>query len=168
MAHYLNDLENILNQEQQIFNQVYQLEEEKSEAIITRDGNLLQSLSNTQEKQLTKIQPLEKKRNKIIGQFRKKYGFEESEELTLKDIVSSDNFANSNDKIIAVGAKLSTTLHKMKNLQDTNRKLMEDNIEFYDILIRELKESVSLKTGYSEKGLEKEEVANSLIFNKTV
>ncbi len=166
MSAVLIDLENILNEEQKIFNNIYQLEEEKSEAIIARDGNLLQSLSSSQEEKLRSIQPLEKKRTEIIDHFRNSHGYDLSQHVTLKDIISTES--TQNDKIIKLGAKLNLTLQKMKSLQDTNTKLMNDNIEFFNILLRELKGSVTLKTGYSEKGIEKEEVTNSLILNKTV
>ena len=47
MPDILNNLKNILNEEKTIFRNIYKLEEEKSEAIIQRDGNLLQTISNS-------------------------------------------------------------------------------------------------------------------------
>jgi len=43
-----------------------------------------------------------------------------------------------------------------------------DNIEFYNILLAELKSRVSLKTGYNRKAVENSTIENPLIFNRMV
>ncbi len=165
MPDILNNLKNILNEEKTIFRNIYKLEEEKSEAIIQRDGSLLQTISNTQEKHLTNIHSLERKRNEIIGQFKKKHNIDDTCFITLKDIIAREG-AQNND-IITLGEGLNRALHKMKSLQDTNTKLINDNMQFFNIIMEGLKGSVTIKTGYSENGTENKEIANSLILNKT-
>ncbi|MCU0822528.1 MAG: flagellar protein FlgN [Spirochaetes bacterium] len=165
MSAILSNLKGILNEEKFIFRDIFQLEEEKSEAIIQRDGDLLQSLSNSQEKHLINIQSLERKRGDIIGIFKKKHKIEEGCFVTLKDMVAMEE--SHNDEIINLGTGLNTALNKMKALQETNSKLINDNMKFFNIIMDGLKGSVTVKTGYSEDGTENKEIANSLILNKT-
>lgn len=165
MSAILNSLKHILSEEKMIFRDIYQLEEDKSEAIIQRDGSLLQSLSSTQEKHLTDIQSLERKRNEVIGHFKKKHRIEENCFITLKDVAAMEE--SQNDDILNLGADLNNSLSKMKSLQETNSKLINDNMQYFNIIVEGLKGSVTIKTGYSEDGTENKEIANSLILNKT-
>ncbi len=165
MSDILTSIECILKEEKKIFNEIYKLEGDKSEAIIDRDGNLLHKISTTQEEHLAEIQILEEKRKEIIKLHRAADNTENPTEITLSNIISNEK--PTNDELIKMGDCLRKTLQKIKSLQDINSKLINDNMEFYNTLIKELKESVTLKTGYSQKGIENEEVSNSLIFNGT-
>ena len=165
MSDFLNNIEHILNEEKRIFSEIYKLESDKSEAIIDRDGSLLQKISVTQEEHLAEIQKLEEKRKEIIKIHSSTNSIENSEIATLSDIISNEKQAN--DKLIRTGDRLKNILLKIKSLQEINSQLINDNMEFYNTLLKELKDSVTLKTGYSQKGIENEEVSNSLIFNGT-
>lgn len=166
MSAILKDLEHILSEEQRIFEEVYRLEEEKSDAIIERDGNLLQNISNSQEKNLTSIEPLELSRNQIINEFRRNHGLQSGYFITLKDIVSTIGIED--EKVTELGKNLNKTLEKIKSLQETNSRLLNDNLQFYNTLVKEVKDSYTIKTGYSKEGTENEEVAGSLILNRTI
>ncbi len=165
MSAILNTLSNILTEEKTIFRDIYQLEEDKSEAIIQRDGDLLQSISNNQEKHLAHIQTLERKRTEVIGHFKKKHSVEDAYFITLKDMVAMEG--SQNEDIIKLGTDLNNALHKMRILQEINSKLINDNMQYFNIIMEGLKGSVTIKTGYSEDGTENREIANSLILNKT-
>lgn len=61
VAENITILEKLLETELEIFKKICTLEQEKSEAIIKKNGELLQELSIQQEKHLAEISPLEKK-----------------------------------------------------------------------------------------------------------
>lgn len=162
MTDSLKTLENILKREFEIFSTIHRIEEEKSEAIINKDGKLLQELSRKQENCLTDIHPLEEKRTKITDSF--KTGKKNASTVTLSDILDAGKISDSGLKCI--GRDLESVLGKIRNLQDVNNRLIKDNIVFFNTFIDELKKSVTSRTGYTEKGVENGEAVSSILVNK--
>ena len=56
---------------------------------------------------------------------------------------------------------------KLQRLQETNQTLINDNMEYYNILLTGLRRSGPLDTGYGRDGKEEENLKNSILFNKT-
>ena len=91
MVNPIIDLGNLLKEETDIFHRLYKLEQEKSAAIIQRDGEILESISCKQEELLKIIEPLESNRVDIIERYRE-IGCTDnlSGDLMLKDIAAVD------------------------------------------------------------------------------
>lgn len=167
MACPVIELEKTLKDEIDIYHKLYGLEERKSRAIVERDGKYLESLSAEQEGLLSLLARQESRRKRLIEEYKTGNRLDDlSREVTLKEIVRSMD-EDSSHKLLRLGMDLRRGLIKMKSLQETNRKLIEDNMEFFDILLSNLKSFVSLKTGYSVRGIEENRVSSSLLFNKT-
>ena len=167
MNQIINNLNNILKSEIDIFNKLYKLEEEKSQAILTRDGKILELISSRQEELLKAIEPLETARTGIIKSYRNTSPSDDREkDITLKEITVAENEYAYN--ILQYGARLRILLMKLKSLQEANQRMLEDNIECFNIAIRELSNSTHLESGYSEKGKETAGLSNPLLFNQRV
>ncbi len=158
-------LENIINLEREIYQDIFHIEEEKSEAIIKKAGREIEELSIAQEKLLLKVDSLEKERVKLMEGFKKhRNPHYHDGEITLSDIMDSSD-QKSASSLKGAGLALKTVLLKVKNIQNMNSRLLKDNMEFYDILISGLKNSSTLRSGYGSDGKEKARVFNPVLFN---
>jgi len=165
MHHAVLKLENIMKLEKEIYQEIFQIEEDKSEAIIKKTGRAIEELSVSQEKLLGKVESLEKERLKLMEGYKKHGNLHlQGREITLLDIADSVDKASS-VKLKEAGQELKKILLKVKNIQDMNSQLLKDNMEFYDILISGLKNSSTLRSGYGRDGKEKGRVFNPVLFN---
>ena len=163
MSKNLAQLENVLSEELRIFSNILRLEREKSDAIINKDGVLMQKLSKEQEDYLYKVGTVESTRKKITDQYLQ--DFPEGK-LTLSAIASIEGVTDT--AITEIGGLLSKTLDKIKSLQETNAKMINDNLEYFKKMMKSVRESVSLETGYSKKGKENGKTISSFIFDKKI
>lgn len=160
------ELERILQEQNNLYERIYDIEESKSDAIINKDGNLLENYSKEQETLLEMVMKLEDERGKHIDDYVKYSKLDDvSSNITLKQIILSMD-EDSSHHLLRLGMELKSKLIKLQKLQDTNSILINDNIEFYDILISSLKSSNTIKSGYSSEGKEEEKVTNSVLFNQ--
>lgn len=158
-------LENILKMERDIYQEIFYIEENKSEAILQKDGKTIEDLSIRQEKLLGKIEILEKERIKLMESYKKHIHLRlQGNEITLQDIVASAG-TEAASGLKKAGIELKNILLKVKNVQDMNTRLLKDNVEFYEILITGLKNSSTLRSGYGSDGKEKGRVFNPVLFN---
>lgn len=161
-------IEKILLEETELYSELYGLEEGKSAAIIERNGKLLESVSQKQEQLLGRIAVLEAAREKHITEYAEINRLDDlPRAVTLRDIVLSMD-EDASHRLLRAGMDLKKLLLRLDSLNKTNRTLIEDNLEFFNILLSGLKNTVSVNVGYSDRGLEKPKVGGSLLFNKTV
>jgi hypothetical protein len=163
MSKNLAQLEHVLSEELRIFSNILRIEREKSNAIIKKDGLLIQKLSHEQEECLTKIAPVENNRKKITDQFLKN---NPEKKFTLTEISAMEGVTDGD--LAEIGTLLKKTLDKIKTLQETNAKMINDNLEYFKKMIREVRQSVSMETGYTEKGIEKGKTINSFLVDKKI
>ncbi len=158
-------LENIMNLEREIYQEIYKIEEDKSEAIMKKSGRVIEELSVTQEKLLGKIETLENDRIKLMESYKKTHKLHPPHGgITLQDIIDSTDDETAS-ALKEAGVELKKILLKVKSIQDLNSRLIKDNMEFYDILISGLKNSSTLRSGYGRDGKEQGRVFNPVLFN---
>jgi len=162
MHQNFSKLERILEDEAMLYHEIYNLEKEKTDAVIEKNGVLIQELSSSQEKILFRIDALEAEREKVIARLSSDRGFRSG--VTLAEITSGIGDEVSS-RIVKCGGILRDIIIKLRDKQETNRKLLLDNIEFFEILISDLKNSSSLKSGYGRDGKEQSRVVNPVLFN---
>lgn len=161
-------MEKLLVDEKNLYKKIYSIEEKKSSAIIERDGKLLEKLSLEQEKLLSAISCHETRREKLIENYRKMNKLiNMREDISLKDIAQSMDIKSSS-ALLKEGKELKDVLLKIGNLQDINKRLLNDNLEFFNILFSGLKSSTSIQSGYGRDGKEEDRIADSIVINKTV
>ncbi|MCP4135972.1 MAG: flagellar protein FlgN [bacterium] len=162
------ELKRILKAECELYENIYSLEEEKSEAILEREGRLLESLSRDQELLIAQIDILEHEREVQIENYRKINNLDDlGRDISLKDIAYSMN-EDSSQQLLQYGMDLKAILLKLQSKQATNKKLIDDNMEFFNLLMSGIRENSSEKAGYGSDGKEKSRVANPVMFNQTV
>jgi len=165
MQQVVHKLEDIMKLQGEIYREIYNIEENKSEAILKKAGKAIEELSTVQEKLIGKIESLEKERAKLMDGYRKYTGLHLNEnEITLLDIIDSVD-SKSGSALKQAGLELKKILLKVKSIQELNTRLLKDNMEFFDILISGLKNSSTLRSGYDRDGKEKGRVFNPVLFN---
>ncbi len=163
----VHHIEDILRRELELYKQVCNLEEKKGEAIISRDGSLLEMLSHEQEAILTAILDLESERSTFLDAYRKEKKLDDlSREITLRDITCALNEDRAN-RIYQLGVDLKSLLYKIQALAETNEKLARDHIEVFTLLLKEIKGRLSLRTGYNKEAVENCAIENPLVINRT-
>ncbi len=161
------EMEKILKEELEIYEQIYALEEQKSEAIMERDGKRLESISLNQERFLKLVERCEKRREEQIEHYRRSNNLDDLiMPATLKNVVHSMD-EDSAHHLLRIGLDLKNLLVKFSKLQENNEKLIHDNLEFYDILISGLRNSNAMESGYDQDGCGDEKVKGPILFNQT-
>ena len=166
MADPILGIEKLLRDEIDLYSRLYALEESKSGAIIDKDGRLLESISREQEELLSRVEGLEEARSRL-GRELVGSGPSGGTPPTLSDVARHMGEEPAKG-LVSIGMELKALLTKLGSLHKTNKRLIEDNLEFYDILLSGLKNTASFSAGYSAGGLEKPRVSGSMIINKTV
>ena len=163
----VRELEKILKSEVSIYEKVASIEEEKTESIMARNGRELEAFVQEQERLLAEIEKLERKREQSIEDYRKLNRLDEVKGVTLQDIVRNMD-EDAALGLMHWGMELKKTMLRIGSLSHTNQKLIEDNIEFFDILLSGIKSSVSIQGGYTRGGSTDSVMRGSLLFNQTV
>ncbi len=156
---------NILKEETDLFEKLCLLEKSKTGAIMEHNAKLLESISREQEAILGRISALENDRTRKMDDY-KKHRHVRNVSFTLKDMagVLDGNAATS---VLTIGRNLKDVMIRLSRIQDTNRVLINDNMEYYNILLTGLRRDPSLETGYKRDGREDEKLKNSILFNQT-
>jgi flagellar FlgN protein len=162
------EIESILKQENKIYQKIYFLEEEKSNAIINRNGKELEMISLKQDELIKEVETLEIQREIEINNYRIDNKIDDlNRDLTLKDIILSMD-EDSSHHLLILGIDLKDIVLQISSLQKNNSSLLNDNIEFYNILLSGLKNTRSGGGEYNSRGRENEKSPISLLLNRTV
>jgi hypothetical protein len=165
VSHPAAGIESILAEELQIYTALYGLEEKKGAAIMDRNGSLIESLSMEQERLLERVATLEDERMRRIEELVARTHLKAMpREASLRDILPAMD-GDCAHRLRGLGGELRRLTRRLESLYLTNRQLIEDNLKFFNILLSGLKNTVSVNTGYSEKGVEKSRVAGALLLN---
>lgn len=162
----IEELESVLKDQKIIYSEILDCEEKKSEAVISKNGRLIEEISSREEKLLGKVEALENSRLEIIKKYLTINRISvDHEEVTLREIAETAENGKGN-LIIRLGSDLKSILLKVKAKQESNAAMLKDNMEYFDILISGLRNSSSLKSGYDRDGKEDERVINPVLFNQ--
>jgi flagellar biosynthesis/type III secretory pathway chaperone len=161
------EMEKILSREIELYEDLYRLEIEKSEAIIGKEWDVVENLSARQETGLSEIDSLEKTRERLIEEYRKINNLDDlSRSITLKEIVLSMD-EDSSHHLLQLGMELKEIMNRTSSLVKTNDTLLHDNMEFFNILMSGLKNNRG-QAGYGNDGKEENlKVSDPMIFNQT-
>lgn len=162
------EMEKVLRQEKDHYEKLYRLEEEKRHAILQRNWAGLESLSKEQSDLFPLIDRLETKREELIDEYRTINGLDDlNREIRLKDIVLSMD-EDSSHHLLQLGMELKDMMTRVGDIVKNNNVLINDNREFFNILLSGLKDGVSVRGGYDKSGREEAAArAGALLFNQT-
>jgi hypothetical protein len=155
----------ILKEETHLFEDLCDLEKTKTDAIIEHNAKLLDRLSAQQEELIGRISVLENDRSKRMDDYRNNRHIK-THSFTLKEMAEmmDDTTAES---MLTIGRQLKDVMMKLARMQETNRVLINDNMEYYNILLTGLRRDRTIETGYGSDGREDEKLKNSILFNQT-
>jgi flagellar biosynthesis/type III secretory pathway chaperone len=161
------EMEKILSREIELYESIYKLEIDKSEAIIQKEWEIVENLSARQETGLSEIDSLEKSREVLIEDYRKINNLDDlSRKITLKEIVLSMD-EDSSHHLLQMGMELKDIMNNTSKLVKTNDTLLHDNMEFFNILMSGLKNNRG-QAGYGNDGKEENlKASDPLLFNQT-
>jgi hypothetical protein len=165
MEKNIGTMTKILKEETSLFERLCALEKSKTEAIIEHNAKLLESISHEQEEILARISSLENDRTKQMDDYRK-HRHVRNNNFTLKDMVEVLEGTPATS-ILTIGRNLKDVMLRLGRMQATNRVLINDNMEYYNILLTGLRRDPSMETGYGRDGREDEKLKNSILFNQT-
>ncbi len=161
------ELEQILGEELTRYEELYSLEEEKSERIIQRNGAAMEEISERQEDLLEEVTRLEEKRLSMIQEYSRINNLRDmGRDLSLRDVILSMD-EDSSAHLSRLGMELRRLLVKLDRLRKNNERLIQDNLDFFEILVSGLRNETALSGGYGRDGREEEKVSSSLVINHT-
>jgi len=161
-------MEKILKEELACYQKILLIENSKSDVIVDRNGLQLEKLAMEQDELLIRIDHLEDLRQEYIKQYIEENNLRDIKEgISLKEIVSSMD-EDSSSHIMALAIELKSIILSLKKTKETNEKLIQDNLEFFNLLLAGLKKETTVNSGYSESGIENNKISQSILFNKTV
>lgn len=163
------ELKKNLQEQIELYSKIEQIEADKSEVIIDKNGKMLSDLVLEQEKYIKILSKLENKRISIIDDYISDNYLEDiSSNISLKMIITSMD-EDSAHVIYELGRELKQIVSNIKQLNKTNSILLNDNLEFFNILSESLK-GITVETGaYSQSGDHAvKTMTESVLFNKTV
>lgn len=158
------DLENILQAEITVYEDILLLEEEKARAIMSKDGKMIEELSIRQESLIKEIDLLENDRIDASERCGRRVLSAETANPTLKEIAGTMDHASS-QSLLKTGDSLKRLLYMISEKQGVNARMIQDNIDFFNLLISDLKNSSSIKAGYNRDGSENTRIVNPVLFN---
>ncbi|MFA5518745.1 MAG: flagellar protein FlgN [Spirochaetota bacterium] len=159
-------LETILKKQMNIYIEILVYEEQKSEAIISKNGKAIQEIASLQEKLIKSVEILESERINLIQlHFTGNKSASNAETITLRELTAS-MAQQKRLSITRLGEELKSLLLKVRAKQESNFSMLKDNMEYFDILISGLKNSSSVKSGYGKDGKEDERVMNPVLFSQ--
>lgn len=165
MEKHIAEMIRILKEEAGLFEKLCSLEKDKTGAIVDHNGKLIEKISGEEEGLLAAVSELEALRLRQVNDYMRLRHIRK-DHVTLSDVAAAaDKPASEN--MLLLGRSLKEVMMKLGRLQDTNRVLIHDNMEYYNILLTGLRRNSSVDTGYSSDGREEEKLKNSILFNKT-
>lgn len=164
MTDILSRIEEILAEELSMYEQIYEIEKKKGEAIINREAEMLSRLTVQEEECLSGITALEDERQKQISNYSRMNKIEDTDSVTLSKLVD-DKKSRDFNALKNTGDRLKGVLEQIKDVQKVNEDMLIDNIEFYNLLFDDLRDQ-ELSTGaYGSDGRESVRKGGSLLLN---
>lgn len=161
----LHHIEPIIKKEIAIYNQLLAIEEQKKDAIIAFNGEQLFLFSKEQEKYVHELEHLEAARQNVLNNATKQ-GLQQGN-ISLKDFIMIAS-ANNTENVVLLGYELKKKIEKFSRLYEGNKKLINDNMEFFNIILSSLRKATSYETGYGPEGLAMRSASGAVLMNKTV
>ena len=161
------ELADILRKEKELYDKLARLEDNKTKAIMKRNGKNLDEITRQEELLLKELSFLEEKRIELSKLSAQSSGLViRNSEITISALARHIK-GEVAGLIMAAGIALKRAALKVQKTKELNEKLMKDNLDFFQIVFTGLKSASSINTGYTQDGKENVMSMGSLLFNKT-
>ena len=151
----INNLIKILKVQYQLYQQLYQLSEEKQQAIIDNRVEDLLEILETEQQEMEKIEQLEEKRIETLEEFAQENSLV-AEELSFTKLVDFLDCAETKAQLKEIRKQLLKQLAELQNLNDQNAGLVKQALELNNHTLQLLTDSDLTKGGtYQKPGQDK-------------
>ncbi|SJZ44301.1 flagellar protein FlgN [Selenihalanaerobacter shriftii] len=139
----------ILQAEYEIYQQLYQLSEEKQAIIIDNRVDDLLSIIEDEQAEIEKINQLEEERVETLQEIADRYSLSDGELsfAKLTELISGPNVSELKN----TRGKILDLLEDLRNINDTNANLIEESLKLNDYTLQLLTESNIGKTKTYQK-----------------
>ena len=165
MEKHITEMIQILKEETGLFEKLCALEKDKTAAIVDHNGKLIEKISGEEDTLLARIDELESMRLAQVNSYMRARHIHKAH-VTLSDVAAVADKPSS-ENMILLGRSLKEVMLRLGRLQETNRVIIHDNMEYYNILLTGLRRDTALEAGYGKDGREEEKLRNSILFNQT-
>lgn len=146
----IKQLTQILNQENEIYDTLAKLSNNKTQIIVEGKVQDLDSIVKIEQSLVIKISKLEQQREQIVESMCTQLGIK-PEEVTLTEILK----LASNDECVELKVcqeKMKTTLNGLKEKNEINSKLIKNSLEYIDFSLNMLTSIGTINNNYESTG----------------
>lgn len=162
MSEIIKDLDTNLKIQTQLYRELIEQEQKKQESLVKNNIQEIEEITDQEGKILRQLSRLEDERLRWAEFFGKEMG-KQVEEITLADLV--ERFPALED----VRKDLETEIIKLKDLHETNTKLLENAVNIVNFTIQSLtNEKHTTYSNPSDKTNKKEELSKINIIDKSI
>ncbi len=162
MAGLLNDLLSNLDEQLENYEYLLGLSYEKKDTLINNDIDELQKITQLENTLVGKNTRLEKKRMSVMSDIASVMNKNENE-LTLIALSELVKDSPEHDQLVAVTSKIRDNLTELKSINDQNKLLIDNSLDYINFSMNLLSGAMSGKSFYTAKGEEMNE--NKSIFD---
>ena len=138
MAGLMDNLLAILEEQLELYQNLLALAEEKRDAVISNDIESLQRITSVENTLISKNNRLEKKRITVTEDIANVLGVK-AEELTLSALAEIMRDKPEHESICKIGEQLRTCIDNLKALNDENKALVKNALEYADYMLNVLR-----------------------------
>lgn len=157
MTEIINNLDINLKKQTQLYRELTELEKQKQESLVNNNIQQLETITVQEEKILHQLSRLEEERLHWAEFFDRQTG-KRAEDITLSDLVESYPALKS------VQTELEDQMLKLKDLHETNTRLLENAVDIVNFTIQSLtNEKQTTYTNPNDRAKKKEEKKLNII-----
>lgn len=130
MASLIDELIDVLEKEEKEYQDLILLSREKTPVLVKGDLEKLQKITDAEQFVIGKINKLEKKRTEVVGDIALVLG-RDKDTLKVTEIAELLNSQPEEQKrLLEIYDKLKDTLNKIQTVNDLNRELVNESLDF--------------------------------------
>ncbi|MHB8064216.1 MAG: flagellar protein FlgN [Ruminiclostridium sp.] len=143
-------LTDVLNQENEIYDTLSKISNNKTNLIVGGKVNELESIVKVEQSLIIKISKLEDQREKIVDKLCSLLG-KKPEEITISGLAEQLG-QNESDELKACQDKMVNNIKNLKNANDLNSKLIKSSLEYIDFSINMMTSIDTMNNSYGSSG----------------
>lgn len=154
MPGLINELIDVLNSQSEVYEKLLELSMSKKNVIIKNEINVLKEITASENALIGKSQRLEKKRLGLISDVANVLN-EKEENITLTSLAEIIKEQAEHEILVEATKRIRTVLEELKTVNDGNKILIENSLEYIDFNINVMQSTFSEEPPtYSSKGEE--------------
>ncbi len=132
MASLIEELISTLEQEDNIYQQLIPIAEEKTRVIVKNDLTSLQEITEKEQQAIIRINQLERKRESVMGNIRTVIN-RKNGELTLRTLIGlMEKQPNEQKALSIIHDNLKKSIHRLVDINNRNKSLIQQSLEMIE------------------------------------